>query len=618
MPLLILFRNVGNKKGRASILPFKRKENDKVKSLRACLSRINTYQPRWIVFLVLSEVCSVMLTFTNIYVPQFIFRYLFTETDPVKVFSWVMVYCFLLFTFNIIGNHINKIIKTLEEDIQNQYTMELNFVRAKCDLVCIEEGKYADLSAQMELHGMKDILFNLHIYFNSLAHLIVIAGIVLLVIQVNPLLLFILFFTFCLNYFVGKRMNKEGYKYLSEVQPLERKESYLLNVMGDFSFGKDVRIYSLSSYLKNKYIEFSQQMKNAYQKIFISNFKAYLFENLSAAIQLAFVYLLLAIEVIYRKMDIGKFTLYFNAINQFSNSINSLLKGFLSLNKLKLYTDDLEKFMNLQNEKIQEEYIEISKEMEEIVFDNVSFQYPGRSDYALRHVSFRMRNGEKIALVGVNGAGKTTLVKLLLRLYVPTEGRIMLNGIDIQKYSFEEYLKRFSVLFQNYKLFAFSVEENVYMGGKTDGKLLWEILNKCGLKDAIEKMPLKEKTPLYRVYDESGTELSGGEGQKLAMTRALYKDSQIVILDEPTAALDPLSEYEIYNNFDLLVENRMTVYISHRLSSTRFAQKIIVLEHGEVVEIGNHQELMKRGGVYATLFTKQAEQYCIDTKGETA
>jgi ABC-type multidrug transport system, ATPase and permease components len=214
-----------------------------------------------------------------------------------------------------------------------------------------------------------------------------------------------------------------------------------------------------------------------------------------------------------------------------------------------------------------------------------------------------------MAIVGKNGAGKTTFIKLLCRLYDPTEGEILLNGINIKKYDYEEYLRVFSVVFQDFKLFSFSVAENVATSCEYDEDKLWKCLEQAGIKDRIEKLPEGINTNIYNNQEE-GIEISGGEAQKLAIARALYKDAPVVILDEPTSALDPVSELEIYERFNKLVEEKTSIFISHRMSSCRFCNNILVFDDGQIVQIGNHDELVSdKEGIYHSLWEAQAKYY---------
>ena len=250
-------------------------------------------------------------------------------------------------------------------------------------------------------------------------------------------------------------------------------------------------------------------------------------------------------------------------------------------------------------------------------FQDVSFRYHGASGYALRHLNLTLEWGKRLAVVGLNGAGKTTMVKLLTRLYDPTEGRILLNGTDIRRYRRRDYFKLFSAVFQNVEVFAFPMSENVSMQTpeQTDAARAEEKLIAAGLGERLAGLSRGVQTELLKVIDEDGIDLSGGEKQKLALARALYKDAPVVVLDEPTAALDALAEYRLYQQFDAMIGHKTAVYISHRLSSSRFCDAVAMFKDGEMIEYGTHDELMQRGGAYAEMFAIQSQYYVDDEKG---
>lgn len=245
-----------------------------------------------------------------------------------------------------------------------------------------------------------------------------------------------------------------------------------------------------------------------------------------------------------------------------------------------------------------------------VEFRNVSFKYPNTEAYALRNVNLKFKIGEKLAIVGMNGSGKTTFIKLLCRLYDPTEGEILLNGVNIQKYDYDEYMSVFSVVFQDFSLFSFKIGEVVASSKTFDENKVRECLVKANFGDRLHEMPEGIHTYLYKGYDQSGIEISGGEAQKIALARALYKDSPFILLDEPTAALDPISEYEVYSNFNAISGDKTTVYISHRLASCRFCNKIVVFDDGQIVQHGSHEELLSDvSGKYHELWNAQAQYY---------
>lgn len=246
----------------------------------------------------------------------------------------------------------------------------------------------------------------------------------------------------------------------------------------------------------------------------------------------------------------------------------------------------------------------------EIEFCNVSFRYPGAKDYSLRNLSLKFKLGERLAIVGKNGSGKSTFIKLLCRLYDPTEGEIRLNGMDIRKYDYEEYLKIFSVVFQDFKLFSFSLGQNVATAMEYNQEKVEQCLLKAGLSERLNAMSKGLDTALYKDFESEGVEISGGEAQKVALARALYKDAPVVVLDEPTAAFDPIAEAEIYTKFNEIIGDKTAIYISHRLSSCKFCDEIAVFEEGAVVQRGSHEELLQEtDGLYHALWTAQAQYY---------
>jgi len=246
----------------------------------------------------------------------------------------------------------------------------------------------------------------------------------------------------------------------------------------------------------------------------------------------------------------------------------------------------------------------------EIEFCNVSFRYPGAKEYSLRNLSLKFKLGKRLAIVGKNGSGKSTFIKLLCRLYDPTEGEIRLNGVDIREYDYEEYLRIFSVVFQDFKLFSFSLGQNVATAMEYDKEKAELCLVKAGLSERLKTMPKGPDTALYKDFESEGVEISGGEAQKVALARALYKDAPVVVLDEPTAALDPIAEAEIYTKFNEIIGDKTAIYISHRLSSCKFCDEIAVFEDGAVVQRGRHEELLReKKGLYHELWTAQAQYY---------
>ena len=335
----------------------------------------------------------------------------------------------------------------------------------------------------------------------------------------------------------------------------------------------------------------------------------------SAAVSMMFpsiVYVFVCLKALAGAFGAGTVTQYIAAIQKTAYGVSSLVEmlGYMRNNALIL--KQVFEFLDIPNDMYQGS-LTVEKRSDrkyEIEFRNVSFKYPGSGNYALKNVNMKFEIGKRLAVVGMNGSGKTTFIKLLCRLYDPTEGEILLNGIDIRKYNYAEYMNIFSVVFQDFKLLALKLGENVASGTEYDEKRVMKCLKDAGFEDNLKKMPQGLETYLYTDYGKNGVNISGGEAQKLAIARALYKDAPFIILDEPTAALDPVTEAEIYSRFNAIVGDKTAIYISHRLSSCRFCDEIIVFNEGAVIQQGTHESLAAdENGKYYELWHAQAQYY---------
>ncbi len=328
------------------------------------------------------------------------------------------------------------------------------------------------------------------------------------------------------------------------------------------------------------------------------------------------VYLFVCLKAWAGAFGVGAVTQYISAISSLSESVSSLISTFGDMRANAHYLQTEFEFLDIPN-KMYQGSLSVEKRRDrnyEIEFRDVSFKYPGAETYALRHMNMKFKVGQRLAVVGKNGSGKTTFIKLLCRLYDPTEGEILLNGIDIRKYSYREYMSIFSVVFQDFQLLAYSLGQNVAASRTFDRKRAEDCLREAGFGERLDSMEKGLDTILYKNLDDEGVEISGGEAQKIALARALYKDAPFIILDEPTAALDPLAEYEVYTKFNEIVGDKTAIYISHRLSSCRFCDSIAVFDNGQVVQRGSHDELVAdESGLYYSLWNAQA-QYYVDEK----
>ena len=401
---------------------------------------------------------------------------------------------------------------------------------------------------------------------------------------------------------------------IRKILPSNRQFTYFSNFTQNMDNHQVIRLYQASALVmkneRDSNHRFMNQLQSGYWKI--AKFGHW--PNVAIALSVIGLYILVGAKALMGVLAIGSVMIavgYFQQLMTVAYQFLQQVAMYVNMiDYLQFYVD----FLNLPDHD-QSGTLPVEKRNDNefaIQFHDVSFKYPGSDQWALRHVNLTLNIGERLALVGRNGSGKTTLIKLLVRLFKPTEGIITLNDIDIQKYDENEYRSLLGVVFQDFRLFAYSIAENVAATAHPDRERVWKALKVADVADRVKRMPKTIDTPITTALSDDGVTVSSGEAQKIAIARAWYKDAPIMILDEPTAALDPISEYEIYQRFDELIEGKTAIYVSHRMSSTRFSQRIVVLDHGKIVQDGTHNSLMAEPGIYRDLFNAQAQYYTED------
>ncbi|MHB9004880.1 MAG: ABC transporter ATP-binding protein [Coriobacteriia bacterium] len=475
----------------------------------------------------------------------------------------------------------------------------------------LDASQRADNAVQGDGNGIEGILRNIT---DISGKLLIVAFCSAILLRLDIIVILTLALIIAINFYVNVQNRYTEQSIFDSLATVFRKTDYLMAATKNFRFGKDIRLFGLGKWLGEKFwdvvtidIEKSWLLRKRY--IFTDILYA-----ITTVIQEGILYAWLIYRVIYGGMSIPDFTMYTAAVRTFSSNFGNLLESVAMYIQQNLRVSDFIAFLNISDSGIDSKTtdLEVNNERDyTIEFKNVSFKYMGCDEYALRNVSIVIPPGERLAVIGMNGAGKTTFIKLLTRLYEPTEGSILLNGTDIREFAKKEYYRMFSVVFQEIMMFAFSIKENVSVQetGKIDIGRVEQAIEGAGLREKIVGLPQRYDTHVQKVLDDGGIEFSGGEKQKIALARALYKDAPIVVLDEPTSAIDALAEYEIYRNFDKLIKHKTAIYISHRLSSTRFCSKIAVFAGGQIVEYGTHQELMSTNGLYRQMFGMQAVYY---------
>lgn len=435
----------------------------------------------------------------------------------------------------------------------------------------------------------------------------------LLLSGLSPLLVCIMAALAMAGYFVNKRIGEWGYRHREEEEKYQKDFSYLRKAATERKYAKDIRIFGLKSWLD----EVWDSTMRLYEVFLKRREGAYIWINvvdlLLAFLRNGIAYVYLLYFVLKKGMSASQFLLYFGAISGFTQWVTGILEQFLKLHRQSLELSTVREFLEWPELFLFEEGEKLEGSLDgryEVRLEHVSFRYPNAKCDTIHDLDLTVKAGERLAVVGCNGAGKTTLVKLLCGFLDPTQGSVLLNGEDIRKYDRRDYYALFSAVFQDFSVLEGSVAENVAQHvNEIDENKVQECLAQAGLTEKIASLPHGIQTKIGREVYEDGVELSGGQIQRLMLARALYKDGPILVLDEPTAALDPIAENDIYMKYSSMTCKRTSVFISHRFASTRFCDRIILLADGKIKEEGTHESLLARGGEYARLFEIQSRYY---------
>lgn len=513
---------------------------------------------------------------------------------------------------SVISSFFSITMEKYDERMQNYFSEEMSRRVMEMDFQHTEDKKALD---QIELArtGMSWYSGGVHgictQFFDIISNSITIAGVVVLMAIYAPMLFALIVVLLAVNTVVRAKNNKieiESYENLSKIN---RIFGYLGWELSDFKYGKDIRLYGADEMMAQKWEIYSDESIGFWKlnadKTLPFGF-IYVITGLARDIG---SYLYLGILAITEKITIGVFSQMLSASATFNSSLNNLMERAQEINKRCNYAYEYIKFMEYPAA-IEKGTKKVKDKPHTIEFRNVSFTYPNTDVKVLDRINITLTQGEHLSVVGLNGAGKTTFIKLLCRLYDPTEGEILLDGVNIKKYDYSEYMNLFSPVFQDFRLFSFSVADNIVLDNEYDKAELDSLISQVGLAEKIRSLENGTDTMLFKAFDKNGIEPSGGEQQKIAIARALFKRSPVVILDEPTAALDPVAEYDIYRQFDDLVGGKTAIYISHRLSSCQFCHNIAVFAEGCIKEYGTHEQLCGLdNGIYARMFEAQAQYY---------
>lgn len=531
-----------------------------------------------------------------------------------EIIKYIIIFVGVSLTFGVIGDILDLFDVILQRKTSNVMQMEYMEDCVNINYHYVQDKTILDLKKKsMSAHPA----FFLSDISKFSSYIIQFVGIVFIFSILSPYFLIVLFITSFFNVLITFKKRKKEFNFTNERVEEEQRLEYIFNVMTGYRYAKEIRINNALSLLKGKY---HNVMKNIVSKFKRFYKKLNLINNTNVIITIIQTFLMYAYFsylVFYddKKITIAEYTVLLGATTLFTSILINFFDNIASINQTIKYTDLYREYKNdikirsdisLSN---QNSKLDIDMDNYIIKFENVSFIYPNTNKVVLDNINIEFKKGDRIGLVGLNGSGKTTLIKLLTRLYNPTNGRITLNGIDIKEIPLIQYSNYIGIVLQDFYLFAYTIKENIVLDQPFDEEKFSSSIEKSGLANFINSLDVAEETYLYKEISKDGIELSGGNGQKLAIARVMYKETDLLVFDEPTSSLDPLAEYDIFWQLYNIAKEKTSILISHRLSSTKFCDKIIVLDNGKIIEYGTHEELMNNNGLYYELFSIQANQY---------
>jgi ATP-binding cassette subfamily B protein/ATP-binding cassette subfamily C protein len=570
------------------------------------------YEKAALFFMACSCFLSGVLPLASIIIP----KYILDELMSVQRIPYLAALVSILLACILFGNTLVNFFNTkyfIHRLICAQKSCRSMFYNLyEADIENVEASSFMDLFKRaltflVAENGFGSVLQRFSVLISQV---ITLAGIISIIAVLNPFIVLIFIVIVLITTWFNSKVKKMNNQYQLASAEIDRREGYVESFFYEHRFAKEIRVNVLGKWFEKELVSNAAKLLGFYKKGEHNKLKSQVFSNIASFIQQGIAYGYLIYSVILKRFGIGSFTMFLAAINQFSSAMFALMDNAVDIRRFTDYYEAVEELMNIPKKQREGKRLPVKLNGPPVFeFKNVSFKYANQNSYALRNINLVIAAGQKISIIGENGAGKTTFTKLLMRLYRPTEGQIFLNGVDIQDYDFEDYVTLFSTVFQDFALYSMSLRDNVANGKELDDQIIKDALVKSGLKEKLDSLEKGIDTWVYRDFDETGFEPSGGEGQKIALARALLKDAPVVILDEPTAALDPRAEYEIYMNFNKMVEGKTAIFISHRLSSSQFCDEILVFKNGAIVEQGTHESLMNQQGLYNELFTMQAQFY---------
>lgn len=572
------------------------------------------HEKKYLIYRILNQFVSSMIPIVAVIMPRYIINELMEQQRVAYICLYIGILAGYTFAASAISSWLSWTGFTHRIKISQAFDMFMHEKTVNADYADIESSRYLEMKEKAEkfLFGnWKGFSFVLDMAIEIIGKSFTLIGVIAVIASLNPLIVLLFVALVLISSYVEARVQRKQADMRLKLTPIERRTVYYAQVLEDFSYGKEIRVNGLGRWLMQRENEHWKYGYDTYVKSNALGIKSGVFGSFTNLVQQAVSYGYLVAQVLANSITIGDFSMYAGGVAAFSGAMRGVMQNIIEVSEYRKYYDAIEEYLDIPAKMRNNKRLPLPEGVHEIEFRGVSFSYPGQSGDALKNINITIRPGQKLSIVGENGAGKTTFVKLLCRIYDPTDGMILLDGTDIRDIDYDEYMTLFSTVFQDYKLYALSLKDNVALAESdtvSDAEVEF-FLRRAGFGEKLDSLKDGVHTLVYRNFDDEGFEPSGGEGQKIALARALFKKAPIVILDEPTAALDPRAEHEVYQRFNDLISGKTAVFISHRLSSARFCDEIAVFKNGEIIETGSHDDLMIANGQYAELFAMQADYY---------
>lgn len=528
--------------------------------------------------------------------------------SKIILFTSILVLCPALNQiFNI---SIGRLMSKIEKELHLQTTTDFYFHLSQLD---IEYRENPDVKTKEDIarNTLENAAASINSVFGLISSMIGLLALIAIVSILNPFIMALVIANVILCSIITKKANDKQNETTHEYYKLMRYINIFEIPAVEVHYAKEVSLFGLTKYFIEKYRGAQRDSDRLSLKREGYIHRANLLVSIFNMVQEIVFYVYMIINVFSGNMLVGSMSIFLSAAHQFSNSIGTIFNQYIEMQRKNQEINDTIEYMNMPLIKMKSGTMKPIFDGNSVIeFKNVSFSYPGTDFLVLKNVNIKIRANEHLCIVGANGAGKSTFIKLLIRMYRPTEGSILLNGVDIYEYDYHEYWRLFSPVFQENELFGgISFRDNIILADEYDSEKFERVCSDHALHDLIQKMPRGVNTTIDKWVDEDGVTPSGGETQKMTIARAIYHGGEIFLLDEPTAALDPISEYEVYEQFNEMIGDKCAVLITHRLSAVQLADKVAVFDQGSVVEYGTHTELYANGGIYTEMFDKQAKFY---------